>query len=67
MELGVNMVWDMEKNDWSGTDVVFCKYFFPKVASCFSPLLHVDFPQYCKSRFPHHLRCENHDIAGKNN
>jgi len=48
-------------------NIVFCKYFFPKVASCFSPLLQVDFPQYCKSRFPHHLRCENHDIAGKNN
>jgi hypothetical protein len=31
---------------------VFCKYFLEKVASCFSIVLQLHFPQCCKLSFP---------------
>ena len=48
MELGVNMVWDMEKNDWSGTDVFRerVEYFIPTIAEA-----HKDIPIVCTDIF----------------
>jgi hypothetical protein len=38
--------------DYGEERIVFCKYFLEKVASCFSIVLQLHFPQCCKLSFP---------------